>query len=49
MTSMATSVPDAPTATDGVSDFLWMFALGGLGVALTFGVAANIAAGEGSS
>jgi thiosulfate dehydrogenase [quinone] large subunit len=27
----------------GLDDFMWMFALGGLGIALTFGIAANIA------
>jgi len=27
----------------GVVDFMWMFALGGLGIALTIGIAANIA------
>src|SRR4051812_13198846 len=27
----------------GLVDFLWMFAIGGLGIALTFGIASNIA------
>jgi thiosulfate dehydrogenase [quinone] large subunit len=27
----------------GLVDFMWMFAIGGLGIALTFGIAANIA------